>query len=69
MCGPLGILAGGGGAKAAAMSLVSPAAGVAMALSKRKKDRQPALNGKPMPYTPVPQGPGNSSLYNNSPGG
>ena len=67
MCGPLGILAGGGGAKAAAMSLVSPAAGVAMALSKRKKDRQPALNGKPMALPP--QGPGNSSLYNNSPGG
>ena len=68
MCGPLGILAGGGGAKAAAMSAVSPAAGALMALSKRKKDRQarqPTLDGKPIPA----QGPGNSSLFNNSPGG
>lgn len=58
-----------GGPKAAAASLVSPAAGLAVALNKRKKDRQPALNGQPLPYTPVAQGPGNSSLYNNSPGG
>ena len=48
------------------MSLVSPAAGVAMALSNRKKKNASTI---PAPYTPVAQGPGNSSLYNNSPGG